>query len=433
MSRRAAAAALVVAAAFGCAEAEARVEAAAPSRPLLVTVDDLPIAAGKLHPDPASRAAVTDGLLAALRKHGIHAVGFVTWQNVRSEADRGLLRRWLAAGHELGNHTNGHLDYTRTSSERYIADAEAGRAALQALLTEQSRTIRFFRFPFLREGETPEKLQAMRAWLAKTGQRNMPVTIDDQDWSYEEPWVAAGRRGGPDGAEEQKRIADDYHAALRLEIEHHEGVGDALFDRVTPQVLLLHANAIGAAEWDRLFTWLEETGHRFAAADEVLADPAFADPPAYVGDFGCSLWDRIRDGRRRAEAEKQVRGLLERQIAAWNRGDLDEFCSIYAADAAFLSPSGYRNGRDEVLARYRRDYPDRAAMGRLTLDITEVRTVSGTEFTLLGDAVPGRVQGVTVLGRWRIERDGRDPSSGGTLVVFRRAGEGWELIQDASF
>ena len=434
MNRRAVAGFLVfLTAAFGCAAFDFAQAAAEPRRPLLVTVDDLPIAAGKLHPDLASRAAVTDGLLAALARHGIKAVGLVTWQNVRSDADRALLRRWLAAGHELGNHTQSHPDYTRTESATYIADAEAGRAALQALLTEQNRTIRFFRFPFLREGETTEKLEAMRAWLAKTGQKNLPVTIDDQDWSYEEPWVQAGRRGGAAGAAEQKRIAEDYHAALRLEVDHHEGVGDALFERQTPQILLLHANAIGAAEWDRLFTWLEETGHRFATADDVLADPAFSDPPAYAGPFGCSLWDRMRDGRRRAAAEAEVRALLEKQIADWNRGDLEAFCAVYAPDAAFLSPDGYRSGRAEVQARYRSKYADRAAMGRLSLEIVEVRTVSGTEFTLLGDAVPGRVQGVSVMGRWKIERDQGEPASGGTMVVFRRAGEGWELIQDTSF
>lgn len=43
--------------------------------PLLVTVDDLPIAAGGLHPDPAERRRITDGLLAALARHGIRAVG----------------------------------------------------------------------------------------------------------------------------------------------------------------------------------------------------------------------------------------------------------------------------------------------------------------------------------------------------------------------
>jgi len=41
-------------------------QAAEPGRPLLITVDDLPVAAGNLHTDPAERERITRGLLAAL-------------------------------------------------------------------------------------------------------------------------------------------------------------------------------------------------------------------------------------------------------------------------------------------------------------------------------------------------------------------------------
>ena len=46
-------------------------------RPLVVTVDDLPISGGA-HGDPDERRAITRGLLAALERHDIRAVGLVT-------------------------------------------------------------------------------------------------------------------------------------------------------------------------------------------------------------------------------------------------------------------------------------------------------------------------------------------------------------------
>ena len=67
-------------------------------RPLLVTVDDLPIAGGG-HDDPEERLRITEGLLGHLERDDIQAVGLVTWRNVRDEGDRALLERWLAAGH----------------------------------------------------------------------------------------------------------------------------------------------------------------------------------------------------------------------------------------------------------------------------------------------------------------------------------------------
>ncbi len=401
--------------------------AAAPARPLLVTVDDLPIAGG-LHADPAERRRTSDGLLAALARHHVSAVGFVTWRNFEA-GDEPLLEAWLEAGHELGNHTDGHLDLTTHDAPTWIQDGERARVRLAAFLRARGRALRFFRFPFLDEGDTEAKLDAARAWLAKTGQRNLTVTIDDQDWSFEKPWVEAERAGD---VATRTRVAEDYLAALRLSVRHHEELGDLLLGRQAPQVLLLHANAVGAANWDRLFTWLEETGHRFASADEVLADPVFAELPRVTATNGFSLWDRLSIVRRQERARQQVAQLLEAQAAAWTRGDLDAFCAVYAEDASFVSPSGLSHGREEVLARYRRRYPSREAMGELKLEILEARAAWGIEVSLLGDAVPSRIQAVSVVARWSLRRAGEPAAAGFTLLVLRPRGDAWQIVQDAS-
>lgn len=401
--------------------------------PLLVTVDDLPIAAGDLHPDPAERERITRGMLDALAKHGVPAVGLVTWGNVRGPGDLELLEAWLAAGHELGNHTRGHLDYHRTETEGWIADAEAGRRELAAFLGQRGETgPRFFRFPMLREGDSDAKLDAAREWLAASGQRNLPVSIDDQDWSFERPWVEAVR-GGDRAAME--RVAEAYHESLHLSVRHHEATAERLFGRRVPQVLLLHAGAVGAAQWDRLFEWLAGRGYRFATADEVLADPAYAVEHRFLGPRGPGLWDRLLDARRRAEAEAAIRKLLAEQSAAWSRGDVEEFVSVYADDALFVSPSGLTRGRDEVLARYRRRYPDPAAMGTLKLDVIELRLTAGGEVSMLGDARPGDVHGARVVARWTLSYpadSGREEATGLTLIVFERRGGEWRIVEDAS-
>ena len=96
-----------------------------PRRPLLVTVDDLPIASGSLHRDPADRERITQELLAVLARHRIPAVGLVTWSNVHTPADVRLLDAWLLAGHELGNHSHRHLHYNRTAIDAYLADVDS--------------------------------------------------------------------------------------------------------------------------------------------------------------------------------------------------------------------------------------------------------------------------------------------------------------------
>jgi uncharacterized protein (TIGR02246 family) len=110
--------------------------------------------------------------------------------------------------------------------------------------------------------------------------------------------------------------------------------------------------------------------------------------------------------------------LLETQAAAWSRGDLDAFASVYAEDALFLSPSGTTRGRAELVERYRGRYPDAAAMGRLTLEVLEARAGSDT---------------AGVAARWTLSYSDRPEATGLTLLVFRRTAEGWQIVQDASF
>jgi peptidoglycan/xylan/chitin deacetylase (PgdA/CDA1 family) len=390
------------------------------ARPVLITVDDLPITASSLHKDPAERERITRGLLAALKKHHIRAVGLVTWERLSGPEETRLLDLWLADGHELGNHSYSHPSLTQLSAEAYIADLERGRSALTKYLAPRGKTLRFFRYPFLREGDTLEKLRTVRAWLARTKQVALPVTIDNQDWSFEQPFVQG------------KPVAEEYHEALHTAVRHAEARGDRLVGGSSPQILLLHANAVGAAEWDRLFTWLEKTGHRFATADEVLAHPIFSEPHEFVGTHGPSLWERLIDKRVRQDTQTAVHALLRKQAEAWNQGDLEAFCAVYAEDAAFVSPTGLTRGRAQVLERYRKRYPDKKAMGTLSFEFLETRLAKGIEYSYFGDALPSRVHGVSVVARWTLAYPDKASASGLTLLVLHRRGDGWEIVEDAS-
>lgn len=113
----------------------------------------------------------------------------------------------------------------------------------------------------------------------------------------------------------------------------------------------------------------------------------------------------------------EVVTLLDKQAAAWSRGDLDAFCSVYADDAVFVSPSGVTKGRAEVLARYKKKYPTPAAMGKLTLAPIDVRAGSDE---------------VSVAAKWTLVYPDKPEATGHTVVVFRRIGNGWFIVHDAS-
>ncbi|HEX9189215.1 MAG TPA: polysaccharide deacetylase family protein, partial [Vicinamibacteria bacterium] len=116
MHRRLAVLAVLAPAGIVLAAAAGPAPAAAPreGRAMAVTVDDLPA-----HPatDLEEMRRITDGVLAALGRHRASAVGFVNEGKLEPAGERvarlSLLRAWLEAGHDLGNHTYSHPDLQR--------------------------------------------------------------------------------------------------------------------------------------------------------------------------------------------------------------------------------------------------------------------------------------------------------------------------------
>ena len=121
------------------------------------------------------------------------------------------------------------------------------------------------------------------------------------------------------------------------------------------------------------------------------------------------------DGR---EADqKAIKAVLEAQQSAWNRGDVDAFLVGYwhSSELTFSGSSGVARGWDGVLARYKKNYPDRAAMGQLDF--------SDLEFRFLGP------DSAMVLGRWHLKRE-QDELGGVFTLVWQRFPDGWKIIHD---
>src|SRR6266567_4286354 len=118
------------------------------------------------------------------------------------------------------------------------------------------------------------------------------------------------------------------------------------------------------------------------------------------------------------EADRQaISAVLNAQQTAWNRGDVDAFLEGYwrSPELTFSGTSGVARGWDGVLARYKKNYPDRAAMGQLTF--------SELEFRFLGP------DAALMLGRWHLKRE-KDDIGGVFSLVWQRFPEGWKIVHD---
>jgi ketosteroid isomerase-like protein len=118
-------------------------------------------------------------------------------------------------------------------------------------------------------------------------------------------------------------------------------------------------------------------------------------------------------------AEAAIRAVLDAQVAAWNRGDVAAFMDGYWRSDALRFASGgtIARGWQTTLDRYRRSYPDRAAMGTLTFSDLDIDVFAP-------DAA-------VVFGRWALARDAAHPPASGLFTLtFRRFDEGWRIVAD---
>src|SRR5919197_2946796 len=244
---------------------------------LAVTVDDLP--AHGATPPGMSRLEIAEHIIRTLRRHAVPGVyGFTNGRGVREKpVRREVVRAWLAAGFRLGNHTSSHLNLKEGTAAEYIADIERN----EALLTELSpdAALKVFRYPYLQSGETSEKRQEVRAWLAARGYRLAPVTVDSGDWAWNDPYVRCVSKRD---AAAVAWLEQTFLATALDRLHGSEALARRLFDRPIKHIVLLHMSAFDAVMLDGLLRAYEAAGVRTISLEQALGDPVYAVDPGLV-------------------------------------------------------------------------------------------------------------------------------------------------------
>jgi peptidoglycan/xylan/chitin deacetylase (PgdA/CDA1 family) len=246
-------------------------------REVAVTVDDLPATAGEL---PKMRE-ITAKLLDGLRRHRVPAVGFVNESRlyVRGEMDArtALLRAWLDAGHELGNHTFSHILIDRHPLAAYQEDVIRGETVTRMLLAERGRKLRYFRHTQLRTGPTEEYRRGLKEFLAARGYTVAPVTLDNQEWVFADVYARAKARKDQETA---RRVVEGYLRHMEEVFDFYEKLSAETLGYEVRQTLLLHANELNADHFDALAALMKRRGYAFVTLERALEDKAYALPDA---------------------------------------------------------------------------------------------------------------------------------------------------------
>jgi peptidoglycan/xylan/chitin deacetylase (PgdA/CDA1 family) len=251
---------------------------------IAITLDDLPyVLPSRVSPEEG--LAIVSAINEALAAHDITATGFIIGQQVNAGSEPAI-EAFVAAGHGLGNHSWSHADYGTLTPRQFRRETRRTDRIIAPWLGEA----RYYRFPYLRQGETHQARARARDILARLGYRNVPVSIDNDEWRFNADYMDALDR---DDSAAARQIADAYLAHMRGRTAYYQGlVRDALGRDVT-HILLLHMNRLNADHLDRLLDWYEAEGWRFVTVDQALRDPIYAAPDLYAGPRGLSQIERI--------------------------------------------------------------------------------------------------------------------------------------------
>ncbi len=268
------------------------IAAAEPKLKVALTFDDLP-RNGTL-PTGARESDFARDTIKVLKKHRIPpSYGFINARQLERNPDGAkALQIWVDGGHPLASHTYTHLDLTKNSVEDFQREILRNEPALELLMPEGKKVggdkhdWRWFRYPYLHEGETLEKRRAVRAFLAGNGYRIAQTTLDFEDYF----WNSAYARclNNKDEASIQW-LRESYRTAARELTRYQVQNSRAVFGRDIHHVLLLHLGAFSSHILPDLFQILDEEGFEIVTLEEAQSDPAYDYDPDFAEPRGGTL------------------------------------------------------------------------------------------------------------------------------------------------
>jgi len=243
----------------------------ASAQQIAFTWDDLP--AHSALPPGETRVDIGHKLIAAMKAAQMPPVyGFVNSIAIEREpASAPMLNEWRNAGLFLGNHTWSHMNLNSSS----LADWEADLLKDEPTLEKYAGTSdwHWLRYPFLAEGDTPEKRADTRKFLAAHGYRIAAVTMSFGDYMWNEPYARCVAKNNTAAI---PQLETTYLESASTDADFRRAMAKSLFGHDIPYVLLMHVGAFDARMLPRLLDLYRSKGFTFITLKEAENDPFYA-------------------------------------------------------------------------------------------------------------------------------------------------------------
>jgi peptidoglycan/xylan/chitin deacetylase (PgdA/CDA1 family) len=217
------------------------------------------------------RAESEERLLNSLVK--TRAFLFAIGQAVDNEPGARILDLWSSAGHRIGNHTYTH---TPLSGATKPEDFEAGILRTDPIVRKHAGFRQWFRFPALKEGDTRQTRDRLRAFLALHGYRNGAVTIDTSDWYYNQRLL---ERIQAEAKFDVARYRQPYLQHIWDRAQYYDSLAREVLGHSVSHTILIHYNLLNALFLADLLAMFRSKGWGIVDAEEAFSDPVFKRQP----------------------------------------------------------------------------------------------------------------------------------------------------------
>jgi len=224
-------------------------------------------------------------ILANLRKHDAKAVFFANVGPLNNEKGRYVLSSWDKAGHKIANHTFTHPRFNDPKTTLEMFKMELLRN--DSVIRVYPNFYQYFRFPYLKEGETKEKVEGFRAFMKEKGYKNGHVTIDASDW-YIASRLVERLKENPNA--DISGFRDFYIEHMYDRAVFYDGLADQLTGRKINHTILLHHNLAAAMFLDDLLVHFKDKGWEIIDAEEAFKDPIFGEVPTVIPAGESLIW-----------------------------------------------------------------------------------------------------------------------------------------------
>lgn len=237
---------------------------------LAFTWDDLP--AHSALPPGQTRQDIASRIIAAMKQAGMPpAFGFVNGATAEKEPlSAPVLKQWRDAGLPLGNHAWSHMNLNERSLADWEADVLRNEPLLESLIGTEDW--RWLRFPYLAEGDTPEKRAGARQFLSDHKYKIAGVTMSFGDYMYNEPYARCVAKNDTAAIDQ---LQTSYLEAAKATITYTRAMSKTLYGRDIPYVLLMHIGALDARMLPRLLHLYRESGFSFIRLEDAEKDPFY--------------------------------------------------------------------------------------------------------------------------------------------------------------